>query len=348
MADLEDIDTVLSRVSGDGYIERINGKIDDLMEKLREGDAALTAEGYAPGDGGSPWGSTDHLGETISDLVSIDPGSFEGPITAYSAAALLLGADLMHDKAIEAVSPDTYPSETVTQYMEKAHKTLAGDGTPADPGWTGDSATSFEEDFAKYFLGPGQTVVNQRWMINSLQTIMEAHRAVYARTRNDVEDLLDKALEAAGMADDLTPGGTAKFMVTVVAAVVAISAAGATAPAGAATWPVLAATTSAAASVLGAVPADDPQPYDLQACCCYDLFFSVQGAANKLKGDRDDREAEVTEALNEFTSQVTSGSTREKLVGPVVADSGGDSPINWDGDNADLDDGYADQFEPPG
>ncbi|MFD0557784.1 hypothetical protein FB566_3070 [Stackebrandtia endophytica] len=343
---LEDINVVLTRVSGNGYIDRINGKISDLMEKLREGDAAITAEGSGGEYGDAPYLSTDHLGETLNDLVSVDPGAFDAAITGYSAAALMIGAEQLHDEAVEVRSPETSPDSRVTDIVQEALNTVSGMGTPADPGWTGESATNFDEKFAKYYLGPGQAVINQRWLINSLQVTMEAHRAVHARTRDDVENLLDKALEAAGTADDLTPGGSVKTLVTVVAAVVAVAAAGA---AGTGGWPVLAAATSGAASILGAVEPASPDEYSLAGDGTYWLFFDIQEAAGKIKTKRDDREEAIQTAVAELVGKFEETETRKKIVGPFVADADGNSPIDYDDNgNADLDDGYVDGYSPPG
>lgn len=338
---LEDYEAVLTRTSGNGYIERINGKLDELMKKLIDGDGAISEEGHNSGlPGDVPYLSTDYLAETLTDLVSVDPASFEPAITAYSRAALSIGADQLHDKAIESVNPETSPAGTVSEYVEKARKTVAGDGTPSDPGWTGDSAVRFEEDFAKYYIGPGQAVVNQRWMINSLQAMMEAHQAVYARTRDDVEKLIDKALEAAGHADDLSPGGTATAFMTVMAAVVAVPSAaiGATA-----SLPILAAALSSTASIMGALEPGKVDEKELAGYGTYYLFFDIQNAAADLKMKRDDREEHVQTTLQNFLNGL-SGDTRKKIIGPFVADTAGNFPIN----DGDLDDEYRDDYVPPG
>ncbi|GAA4915033.1 hypothetical protein LX16_4248 [Stackebrandtia albiflava] len=341
MSGLDPIDDVLASVSGDGYIERLNGKISELMQKLRDGDGAISEEGSG-GDPSQPYLSTDHLTEVLTDLVSVDPASFDAAITAYSAASLRLGADQLHDEAVEEVNPDTSAASRVTDYVQKALDTVAGDGTPGDPGWSGASATAFEENFAKFYVGPGQAVVNQRWMINSLQVTMEAHRAVHARARADVEELVDKALEAAGMGDDLSPGGTAEAFVTVVAAVVGVAAAGV----GATTaWPIVAAATSGAASILGASEPEEPTKYDLSGEGAYWLFFDIQSAAESIKTARDGREDTIQSTVETLTEKF--GQVRAKIVGPEVLDARGGSPIGYQGGEGGLDDDYVDGYHPP-
>ncbi|HIW64403.1 MAG TPA: hypothetical protein H9881_18275 [Candidatus Stackebrandtia excrementipullorum] len=337
---LEEIESVLSRTSGNGYIDRINGKIDELMQKLIEGDMALSEEGHNTGyPGDTPYLSTDHLAGTLTDLVGVDPASFDPAIVAYSRAALLIGADQLHDKAIELVNPETTAAGTVSEYVGNAEKTIAGDGTPGDPGWSGDSAVSFEENFAKYYVGPGQAAVNQRWMLNSLQAMMEAHQAVYARTRDDVEKLLDKALEAAGTAGDLTPGGSVTTLLTVAAAVVAVPVAAATATAA---LPVVAAALSSSATILGALAPDEADEKKLAGDSTYYLFFDIQNAADDIKTKRDNREEHVQTTLQGFLGGL-SGDTRRKIVGPAVLDANGNNPV----DGGDLDDDYRDDYVPP-
>jgi uncharacterized protein YukE/uncharacterized coiled-coil protein SlyX len=334
MSNLEEIEAILNDVSGEQYIARVNGKIDTLMQKLRDGDAAVTEEGSAG------WGSTNYLKECMQALASTDPVAFDPAITKLSAAALRLGAAQLRDKSIEQLNPGTTAPDKVSDYVAKALKTVAGDGTAEDPGWEGDSAEAFRDNFAKYYVGDGEAVVDQRWLLNSLQLIMEAHRAVYARSRDDLEKLVDKGLEAADKATAYSPGGGVQVLLTVIAAVTSVATAAA-AP-GAAALSIVAATASAGASIVGLVPDEEPREEQLDTSGTQALFFDLQRVVGTQASDMSTRLERVQDALDSLSNQLSSyNEVRDEIVGPAVT---GDHMY---GPYLGISPEWGDDFKPP-
>jgi hypothetical protein len=342
MSNLEEIEAILGEVSGEQFISRVNGKIDTLMAKLREGDGAVTEEGSGGGGIDPPWGSTNYLKECMQALCSTDPASFDPAITSLSAAALRLGAAQLRDKSVEQISPSTTAPDKVSEYVAAALRTVAGDGTAENPGWEGDSAEAFRDNFAKYYVGDGEAVVNQRWLLNTLQLILEAHRAVYARSRDDLEKLVDKGLEAADKATATTPGGSIKVVLTLIAAVTAVVVTGAGATAGLVGLSVLAASASSGASIFGLVPDEAPKEEELDTSGTQALFFDLQRVVGTQASDMTSRLERVQSALTSLSEQLGSyNQVRDEIVGPTVT---GDYIY---GPNIAISPDWGDDFRPP-
>ncbi|HZE38857.1 MAG TPA: hypothetical protein VE172_08585 [Stackebrandtia sp.] len=351
---LDDLEPLIDKMSGQQYIDRMNGKIDDLVKKLKHNDGGLSDNG----SGGDPvtfdgygYGSTNYLKEELQELIATDPGSFKQGIDALSTAALRLGCDNLWDKTVEAKGFDTIPGHHVADYIQSALKKVGGDGTPDDPGWTGESANAFKTNFAPFYIGKGQAVQEQRFMLNSLQLTLEAHQAVYIRTRADAESLVDTALKAAGDWDGAcaSPDGSAKLFLTVIAAVATVASTAATAGADAPiALPLLAASASQAAGIVGAVPVEKPTPFNLTTDDAWDCYFSILDAIKKIDGDKTTRKNTVKEALGKLAGKITESGIRKKIVGPFVADAKGNVPIDYDGQgNSHIDKQFEDDFKPP-
>lgn len=334
MSELENLQAVLGKVSGEDFNKTIDDKIDNIKRKLKRDAADWVFD------------MIEKTRQPLKDLTRVDPSAFS---SSFRACTNMLGCKV--DIPTAQDDPGEIPTRTMSEYTLNAQTIVTGDGTTGGPSWDGAAARAFTEDFIKFYAADGQASLHQFWLLAVLELLVEAHQAVYTRTRDDVKKMLETAEAAAENLDGLfkSPDGTSQLLITTVAAVAAVAVTVAAPPAGAAVGLTLFAAMSAqTASVFGAIPKDkpQPQPFDIQAANPGSLATSMQGALGKIKSAHDKAKDDVKSTLSKLSGFINQPDTRNSLIGPKV--NGGTTPV-VPGPNGTttIAPGYREQFIPP-
>lgn len=339
MNDLEDLQTVLGKVTGEDFHKTaIDDKIDSIKSKLK-GDAA-------------DWviDMIENVRQPLKDLTQTNPSSFKSSIDLFRKCALTMGNEGNGPGNRDA--PGVTPAHTVSEYVKMTRTTVTGDGTSSGPSWDGAAAAAFNNDFIKHYGPAGQASHSQYWLFSGLELLAEAHQAIYARTRDDVKQMLEAAESGAASLDGLfkSPDGTAKLLVTVAAAVAAVTVSVLATPAVGVPieLAVLAATSSQTAAVIGAVPATvpKPEPFDLKVANPGSLATSMRSAYDKIKSGHDQRKDDVRSTLERLSGYISQPDVRKTITGPKV-NGGNDPTVPGPNGTTVIDPKYTEQFRPP-
>jgi hypothetical protein len=162
---------------------------------------------------------------------------------------------------------------------------------------------------------------------------------VYARSRDDLEKLVDKGLEAADKATAYSSGGGVSAILTVIAAVTQVATAAA-AP-GLPVLGIVAASASAGATILGLTADQEAKEEQLDTSGTQALFFSIQRVVGTQSSDMSTRLERVQDALDSLNNQLSSyNEVRDEIVGPAVT---GDHMY---GPNLGISPEWGDDFRP--
>lgn len=297
----------------DVYKSRVQEKLDKLKGKLKE-------------DAGNV--KVDDLDAEVERIGGPDPKSFNQLIERYAQMALQLGGSAEWDKSIEKAIADV-PDHTVGSWAKSARDEVAQ--------WKGDGPDAFVNDFIHYFETDGPAVSKQRLVLNAYQALAEAHQAIYARAREDMENLFESGYAAleANSKDEVM------FTLWIFAAV-------GTFMAGPGGWSLLAASTTLTASVVGADTPDTGED-EFQSCCAFDAHSATWRILGTIEEKAQSKIDDVKKAVNEINDWLAVSSNLKEVAGPIVLKDDGYAPIVYDGDGglSELDKDYQDTFTPP-
>jgi hypothetical protein len=177
--------------------------------------------------------------------------------------------------------------------------------------WSGRAAM----DFKSKFIDPFPSIVrNQFTMAAVLKAAMEANKAMWAKTRNDIDQIAHKTLEALDHMDDC---GSNQWNITftVVASIAAV---------GAVAFPPaeLALTVvGAAASVAGAAAPDDPPSNSFSGESAEAVISSMRDAITKLTQEIGNVEHKISGALDNVHRVLTGNRSLFVSPRPALADA---------------------------
>ncbi|HZE41177.1 MAG TPA: hypothetical protein VE172_20450 [Stackebrandtia sp.] len=340
---LDDLSSALTSVSGGDYTKSaIDDPIDHMKDVIKAADWVKPAiEGFR---------------QPLKDLTTVNPSSFTDAITKFRKAALMLGVDSASQGSGDG--PDQNPGGTVAQHMTTVKNTVTGGGYSASPPWTGDSADAFTKNFLPYYTTadntPGQAIKNQAWMLSAMQMIVEAHQAVYVRTRQDVREMMKNASKAADQNTSdfsvFSSKDDGKFLMTIVAATLAVAVSIAAPEATALT--IVAATATQTTTVFGAIPQENKkngERFTISADSPGGMVYDMSNALTKIQNQQKGHLKAVKDSIDALCGKISGGQTRLHMVGPMVNESkyafpkdkagnesNGDSPL----DDNDVDDTY--------
>jgi hypothetical protein len=221
-----------------------------------------------------------------------DPAAFDGPIDALKLA---MGRLSCGDRSTDPISTNgtVYPANPELAKITSAAADVFG--------WSGAAA----QEFKTGYLDPFPAVVsNQFTLTAAVKAALEAEKAIWLKTREDIWKLADNTCKRIESLNDCTQVEWT-MLFTVVAAVCFIVAVPVAAPAvglaGAATTIT---AVGAAASAVAVVPVENPPTYDIEGATALQVVNSMREAVNLQIQYTNQTEERIREALNNLTDAV--------------------------------------------
>lgn len=182
-----------------------------------------------------------------------------------------------------------------------ANPTLAEMTTASDylEDWTGAAAMLFKQNF----LDPFPAIARNQFILTSvLKSALDAHQAMWAGARTDIDNVAHETIDALDNA-----GGCKKnawtFSFTVLASVAAVGAAVTSVATAGATLPVTITAVGAAAQVAAAAP---PSQQGASGETALQITNAMKTAMDRITREISEVEATISEALRS-TSQLVEG-----------------------------------------
>lgn len=346
----QEIDVSFFGNEAEGYT-RLTGKAAEFETQVvdtasvSQSDIENVLQGNAqsfPG-GGWPYTISEAVELMVGDSDPMGDGKPEALPYLATAIAYLGARKKMNEEAgtILQSGIDDVKENTVDEYVLQALKKVRGDGTPGDPGWTGESAYAFEE-FVDIFniseTSEGATIIRQWWLLYTMFAGVQAIQEVQACARRDVYDMLQTAINAIdGQDEDATDDGI-KGALTITAAVVPIVASVVTP--GAAGWTIAAAFTALADQSYAA--ANTAQEITVASSDSYNTLLTVVQYLIQIKNELDAGVNKAVKAMQDAADVALEN--KAKFAGPSLEGPDGTSPL---GEDRQLDESYDDGFIPP-
>ncbi|HZE40575.1 MAG TPA: hypothetical protein VE172_17370 [Stackebrandtia sp.] len=297
------------------------------------------------------------LKQRFVKVLDPEPDKFDPVIQTYDTIIQSLGGSGFDENDWHS---DGSASPTVSDSMNDVINTIIGGQAGGGlPGWNGKAAHSFRYNFANaYALDTSkgrntETLLAQRWFVNTLKLAAGAHKAIHETARKDANKFLDSAINAANAQDDWCPhfGENLAATITILTAVSGIADG-----LGIESIPLKgiaaigeAATGAAEGTKLEKFfkPSGDNPDVAVDDSGAYSIYTSALSFISTLGSTITTKEKDVKSVIHHNVAQVTGAAAWKLITGPAVTFDG-KSPTHTDANGTTtVDKNYLDNFDKP-